>query len=110
MVSCHNYEREDSKNAHKVKSFSVDANHELTADIEIGCQPSSQGALLKLFGKKPNDFRITDRVACNGAVRPNGSVPDLNCKVSGEGAKFLAAITDLTGQLKIIFTAVMMPK
>jgi hypothetical protein len=98
------------KNSHKVKSFSVDANHNLRADIELGCQPSSQGAILKLIGKKPAEFRITDNVDCTGTVGPDGSVPDLSCKVSGEGAKFLGAITDLTGQLKSIFQVVLTPK
>ena len=92
----------DNEN-HDVKTFTVDANHKLHSDMTIGCQPSDEGAILKLVGKKGVDVRLTEDATCTGTVGDGNAVPDLACTTNGEGAKFLNRIADLDGQLRPVF-------
>ena len=91
------------KNAHRVKSISIDANHRLSGDLELGCQPSGEGAVLKAFRLKPEQLRLSEDLGCTGTVSDDHSVSDLACRPSGAVGKLVGAIKDLNGQLKPIF-------
>jgi hypothetical protein len=97
------------KNAHKAKSLVVDSNRNLTSDLELGCQPSSEATVLKVLKIKPDRLRLPENVTCTGTVESDGSVLDLICKPSGEMGKLLGSITNLNGQLQPIFKAVLAP-
>jgi hypothetical protein len=95
------------QNTHKVKSVVVNTSHKLSADLELGCQPSSEGAVLKILNITPAQVRLRESVSCTATVGADGSVPNLVCKPSGEVGKLLGAITNLNGQLRPIFQAVL---
>jgi hypothetical protein len=97
------------KNEHTVISLAVNVDHKLSSTLELGCQPSSEAAVLKILNLTPDQVRLRENVSCNATVGQDGSVPNLMCNPSGEAGKLLGAITDLNGQLKPIFQAVLAP-
>jgi hypothetical protein len=98
------------KEAHKVSSLSGSPGGKLASQIEVGCKPSDQSALVILIGGGADRFRITDNADCAGSVQADYSVPDLQCKISGEGAKFLGKIERFDERMKPLFQAALKPK
>jgi hypothetical protein len=98
------------KEAHKVKSLSGSPGGKLASQIEVGCKPSDQSVVVKLAGGDADRFRITDNADCAGSVQADYSVPDVQCKISGEGAKFLGKIERFDDKMKPLFQAALKPK
>jgi hypothetical protein len=59
-------------------------------DFELGCQPSSNGAVLEFIGVKPETLRMADAVACTGVRAGDGSLATLVCRADGRVGRFLS--------------------
>lgn len=59
-------------------------------DFEMGCQPSSNGAVLEFLGLKPDALRLSDAVACTGERAGDGSLDTLVCRPEGRIGQFLS--------------------
>ncbi len=80
------------KDRHEVISAFLE-NDRLAFEVRFGCQPSDDGALIRLLPLSGDNLRLTDNGSCEGPVR-RGSV-DLDCDISGELGSVFGAVTGL---------------
>ncbi|MEH6718840.1 MAG: hypothetical protein V7704_08175 [Aurantimonas endophytica] len=74
---------------HQVTRF-ASTPQEVVLDFEMGCQPSSNGAVLEFVGLKPESLRLADAVACTGKRAGDGSLDTLVCEPEGRVGRFLS--------------------
>ncbi|MEF2553175.1 hypothetical protein VQ042_17725 [Aurantimonas sp. A2-1-M11] len=74
---------------HQVTRFASTPDKVLL-DFEMGCQPSSNGAVLEFIGLKPEVMRLADTVACTGERAGDGSLGTLVCEPEGRIGRFLS--------------------
>lgn len=97
---------------HRVTRFSSTPNS-VGLDFRMGCQPSTNGAVLDYLGLSPDKVRLDDAVSCRGGRTANGDLDTLVCTVEGKVGKLLAktiiGLSDKVGRLLPMQLAVAVP-
>ena len=78
-----------NQSRHQVTRF-ASTPEEVLLDFEMGCQPSSNGAVLEFLGLKPETLRLSDAVTCTGERAGDGSLETLVCRPEGRVGRFLS--------------------
>lgn len=77
------------KDKHRVsRAENVDGKAILEATL--GCEPSSQSAIILALPISPEDVRLNENIGCEGTINEDGSVEGVTCDVSGEIGAFFA--------------------
>lgn len=80
------------KDRHTVTSASLDDDR-LSFEVRFGCQPSDDGALIRILPVSGDDLRLTDNGRCSGPQMQR--VVELDCQISGELGRLFGAVTGL---------------
>jgi hypothetical protein len=90
------------KNRHTVDRFEM-TDDRVKTEITFGCQPGANGEIVKRAKLNPDDYRITDRGTCTADI-VDDRARNVECRISGEGAKFIANRVNLEEQLREILS------
>ncbi|HDZ71811.1 MAG TPA: hypothetical protein ENH55_03285 [Aurantimonas coralicida] len=86
---------------------------DVVLDFRMGCQPSTNGAVLDYLGLSPDKVRLDDAVSCKGRRIADGDLDTLVCTVEGKVGKLLAktiiGLSDKIGRLLPMQLAVAVP-
>lgn len=97
---------------HRVTRFASTPT-DVVLDFRMGCQPSTNGAVLDYLGLSPDKVRLDDAVSCKGARMVNGDLDTLVCTVEGKVGKLLAktiiGLSEKVGRLLPMQLAVAAP-
>ncbi len=100
------------QNRHRVTRFASTPT-DVVLDFRMGCQPSTNGAVLDYLGLSPDKVRLDDQVSCTGNRMANGDLDTLVCTVDGKVGKLLAktiiGLSDKVGRLLPMQVAVAVP-
>lgn len=88
------------KNYHSAEDFYVDGSGNFKATIFLGCEPSSEGAIIKAANIAPSQVRLKERVVCEGNFKEK--VTSLSCQPSGTVGKLWSALSPIEVQLEPI--------
>lgn len=97
---------------HQVERFASTPT-QVVLEFRLGCQPSTNGAVLDYLGLSPDKVRLDDAVSCTGKRMANGDLDTLVCTVEGKVGKLLAktiiGLSEKVGRLLPMHLAVAVP-
>lgn len=100
------------QNRHRVTRFASTPT-DVVLNFRMGCQPSTNGAVLDYVGLSPDKVRLDDAVSCKGERMANGDLDTLVCTVEGKVGKLLAktiiGLSEKVGRLLPMQLAVVVP-
>lgn len=100
------------QNRHRVTRFASTPT-DVVLDFRMGCQPSTNGAVLDYLGLSPDKVRLDDTVSCKGGRMANGDLDTLVCTAEGKVGKLLATtiigLSEKVGRLLPMQLAVVVP-